>query len=173
MYCYRTPGVGRAAASDLPLSTILDFVDSNAGDGTVLSIADCVTNLLFPWLANFVGFDTGIALANTSAVDAALGTDAGATPQNGTCTMTGWAAADGATVTMTTPVVNAGMTMTMVLSSTPAFAGFVGYAITVCNFLNAHGFAFLTDSSGNAQGYLALVIPSGTRIAPTGEGLNQ
>ena len=169
------------AAAAAPFYATLDFIDSTAGTGVVATIGDCVTNLLYPWLVNVVGFDSGITIANTTADDAALGAGAGAIAQNGTCVVTGWPAgvAGAPTVSLTTPPINAGMTFATVLSSAnnPAFNGFVGYAIAQCNFLNAHGFAFITDGFGTAsptqaQGYLALII-AGPRVLPLGESLGQ
>ena len=44
----------------------------------------CATSLLFPFMTNQLGFDTGIAIANTSTDP--YGSNA-ATPQSGTCTL--------------------------------------------------------------------------------------
>jgi hypothetical protein len=45
--------------------------------------------------------------------------------------------------------------------------GFQGYIIATCEFQYAHGFAYITNGYGGvntqAQGYLALVLPSATR----------
>jgi hypothetical protein len=55
---------------------------------------------------------------------------------------------------------------------------FAGYIFAVCNFQFAHGFAFVEDGSpsGNAMGYLALVVDNRsavTRAATlTGEDLS-
>jgi len=138
-------------------------------------LAPCRTNLLFPFAANVVGFDTGIAIANTSKDPFGA---AGATAQSGTCTLNGFPSGGGAAVAATTPSVASGATFTTVLSSAsnPAFNGFSGYIIAVCNFQFGHGFGFVTNNFGVsapslAQGYLALVIPD-PNIQPGGRGAN-
>jgi hypothetical protein len=145
------------------------------GAVTAVSISDCVTNLLFPWVAvDAPGgtFDTGMAIANTT-MD--VFTTGSAVPQAGSCALTGFSMASGSTVTASLGPVVAGGTGTIVLSSVPAFAGFRGYVMAVCQFQNAHGFAFITQdnmtASGTSQGYLGLVIPSPTRIPRNPAGL--
>ncbi len=131
-------------------------------------VSPCTTNLLFPWLANIVGFDSGIAIANTSSdpFDPLLSSANRTVRQSGTCTLTGWRANDATTVSFTTPNIPTGTTFTMVLSgaANPMFNGFAGYVIARCNFQYAHAFAFLQDGVGLpaprlAEGYVALVIP--------------
>jgi hypothetical protein len=124
-----------------------------------ITSAPCATNLLFPFVVEGGGFDTGIAIANTS-LDP-FGTFS-ATAQAGTCTLTGWPAATGTpSVTFTTPSVAAGASWVSSMSTVTPFQGFVGYIIARCNFQFAHGYAFISDLGLNtfAQGYLALVIP--------------
>jgi len=143
-----------------------DFIDAGT-DFTAVGISDCVTNLLFPWTANVAGYDTGLAIANTTRDPFGVA-NGGAVAQAGSCTLTGYPAATGTpSVSFTSASVPAGAALTMVLSSTdnPAFNGFVGYIIAVCQFQNAHGFAYITDNFGvgapnTAQGYVALVIPN-------------
>jgi len=134
--------------------------------GNFLNVSKCVTNLLFPWVANTDTFDTGVAIANTSMdpfTPATLG-------QSGTITFYGFAQfASGGTaptpITFTTPVIEAGNTYAATASGVlTGFAGFRGYVIAVCQFQFAHGFAFLTGTYGSslpvvAEGYVALVIP--------------
>jgi hypothetical protein len=118
----------------------------------------CTTSLLFPFVTNQVGFDTGIAIANTS-------TDpfgsAGATAQAGTCTMNFYGAGAPSPSNVVSPNVPSGTVYTTVLSGIAA--GFQGYIIAQCSFQYAHGFAFITDgvgaNGGLSQGYLAGVIP--------------
>jgi len=155
-----------------------DFIDAGT-DFTAVGISDCVTNLLFPWTANVAGYDTGLAIANTTRDPFGVA-NGGAVAQAGSCTLTGYPAATGTpSVSFTSASVPAGAALTMVLSSTdnPAFNGFVGYIIAVCQFQNAHGFAYITDNFGvgapnTAQGYVALVIPnpSSTPRNPAGGG---
>lgn len=142
-----------------------DFIGIE-GSATAVSISDCVTNLLFPWIvvdAPGGTFDTGIALANTTKDVFISG---GAVPQSGSCTLTGFNFGTGAAVPFTSPLgpITAGETGAFVLSSDAALAGFRGYVIAVCQFQDAHAFAFITQQNmtpnGTSQGYLALVIPS-------------
>jgi len=124
----------------------------------------CTTSLLFPFVTNQLGFDTGIAISNTSTDP--FGT-LGATPQAGICTLYFYGAgapSPSAVVLPTTAAGNtiaSGTTGAVVLSSVAA--GFQGYVIAQCAFQYAHGFAFVTNGSGVngglSQGYLAGVIP--------------
>lgn len=164
-----------SAANDIPF-----FIDS----GTTLeavSISDCITNLLFPWVvADAPGgtFDTGMAFANTTKDVFSAGS---AVPQSGSCALTGFNAEDGSTVTTTVGPIPAGGTGTIVLSSVSAFEGFRGYVMAVCQFQGAHGFAFITQdnmtANGTSQGYLGLVIPNpsfaGNSRNPAGGGAGE
>jgi hypothetical protein len=140
------------------------FIETNAPQ-TVLSIIKCNTTILFPFVTNQAGFDTGLAISNTS--KDWLGTD----PQNGTCTIhyhgetTGGGAAP---ADQTSIVINGGEQLIFTLSggnTDQGIAGapdFQGYVIAVCEFQYGHGYAFITDGFGGipnlAQGYLALII---------------
>jgi large repetitive protein len=146
------------ASSSAPEPRFLDTSTSK----NAIAIGICRTVLLFPFVTNQAGFDTGIAISNTS-------TDPfGTTPQNGTCTENWFGAAAPATPT-TTPIVATGTSSTTLASIT--VPGFQGYMIAVCNFQYAHGFAFISDVGARnlAMGYLALVIPdpnlNGGRLA--------
>jgi hypothetical protein len=162
-----------ATATQAPQFT----TNTQATGGPVFGVSDCVTNLLFPWIvvdAPGGTYDTGMAIANTTA-DVFASTGGGAAAQSGTCTLTGFSMTDGSTVSTTTPTIVSGGTGAMVLSSVPAFAGFRGYVIAVCNFQDAHGFAFITQDNatpiGTSQGYLGLVIPNpalSSRVAANG-----
>jgi hypothetical protein len=129
----------------------------------------CQTNLLFPYVTNWAGFDTGIAIANTS-------TDPFGTPadrvQAGRCRLNYYGRlANGNPPTTTREEtdrdVAAGETITLVLSSGGGLGlagnpNFQGYIIAQCDFQFAHGFAFITDGpigqARVAEGYLALVL---------------
>lgn len=127
------------------------------------SISTCLTTLLFTFTTNQGGFDTGVAIANTSA------DPFGTSPQTGNCELnyyggtTGGGAAPSKQTT-TTPVAG-GSTLVFTLSSggtngIAATPGFQGYIIAICNFRYAHGFAFISDVGAQklAQGYLALIL---------------
>jgi hypothetical protein len=137
------------------------FLDTSTAKNAI-AIGICRTVLLFPFVTNQAGFDTGIALANTS-------TDPfGTTPQAGTCQLNWYGAAAPATPT-TTPSIPTATDLALLASTT--VPGFQGYMIAVCNFQYAHGFAFISDVGARnlAMGYLALVIPdpslNGGRLA--------
>jgi len=117
----------------------------------------CSTTLLFPFLTNQLGFDTGLTIANTT-TDPLGGS--GATPQSGLCTLNFYGTGAPSPSAVMTPSVPTGTVYTQVLSGIAA--GFQGYMIAQCTFQGAHGFAFITDGVGSAgglsQGYLAGVI---------------
>jgi hypothetical protein len=141
----------------------------------VFSIVVCQCNLLFPFVTNQAGFDTGIALANTT-VD-----PYGTTPQNGTVSIFyfGNTAGGGAPpAKQVTQVVPAGQELIFNLSGGGNFGvqatpGFQGYIITIANFQFCHAFAFISDVGATrlAEGYLAiqLDIPGLNRTGILGE----
>jgi hypothetical protein len=139
----------------------------------------CVTNLLFPFVTNQGGFDTGIAVINTSLDEVADDLPFNNHAQSGTCTFYffGVGPAGGAApAPQTSAVVNAGSMVAFSLqggtipggTGTSNFQGFQGYVIARCNFQLAHGFAFVTrvGVSELAHGYLALVMFEEDRFAP-------
>jgi len=160
------------------------FIDGGTTPLDVFTFAGvCHTLLLFPYLTNQAGFDTGIVIANTS-VDP-LGT----APQDGACTLFYYGFVGNhlavpvlqsplAAGVAVSPTVPAGAQLVMLLSAgggavNPMGAGaavactgcapisFQGYMIASCNFQFAHGYSFVSDTGATklAQGYLALVIP--------------
>lgn len=160
--------VERMGNTILPVPRFAARTESNSA----LTINACQTSLLFPYVTNWAGFDTGIAIANTSQ-------DPYGTPANrlqaGRCQMNYYGRlANGNPPTTTREEtdrdVAAGETITMVLSSGGGLglkgnANFQGYIIAVCQFRYAHGFAFITDGpigqARVAEGYLALVLDGG------------
>jgi hypothetical protein len=133
----------------------------------------CTTSLLFSFVTNQLGFDTGLAIANTSTDP--FGAN-GATPQAGTCTLNFYGDGAPSPANVPTPNIPSGTVYTQVLSGVAA--GFQGYMIAQCNFQYAHGFAFITDgvgaNGGLSQGYLAGVIPDVNQIPgrPANPGTN-
>jgi len=123
----------------------------------IITIAACQTDLLFTFLTNQAGFDTGFEIANTS-------TDPfGTAAQNGTCTLNWYGSGPAAGTATTTPSIASGGLYVNLVST--AAAGFQGYMIAVCNFQFGHGFAFISDGYGQpgrglSQGYLASIIPT-------------
>ncbi len=185
-----TLGSATANGSFAPISTVATasvtapeprFVDTGAPDLAVLSIGPCRTILLFPYLTNQAGFDTGVVVSNTSKDP--LGT----ANQAGACTLSFFGSKSGsalttAQATQVSPTVPAGSQLVMLLSTAGsvvnadgttaacatgacALPGFQGYMFAICDFQFAHGFAFVSDVGATklAQGYLALVIPDRTR----------
>lgn len=123
---------------------------------TLISVALCQTTLLYPWVTSEPGFDTGIAIANTTS------DPFGTRNQNGTCTLNFFGSGAGTTTTATTPTIATGTVYADQVSNLRP--GFRGYVIAVCNFQLAHGYALFSDTGIRnwATGYLALVVTTGT-----------
>jgi len=155
-------GTGTVNGSFAPISTattattgpIPRFADTSTAIN-LYTISTCATNLLFPFVTDQAGFETGIAISNTSQ------DPFGTSTQTGTCTLNFYGA--GAPAAVTTAAVAAGTTYTTLLTSVAP--NFSGYIIVRCNFQYAHGFSFLTHPAAHAMGYLALVIPDPPRAA--------
>ncbi len=179
-----TLGTALVNGSFAPISTVYTmsvsapeprFIDSGAGkDRTLFTIGPCRTILLFPYVTNQAGFDTGIAISNTSK------DPIGTTNQAGVCTLYYYGNTKGSTApsAQTSPSVPAGGHLVFGLSGgggvyadggayTECASGacvaplFQGYIFAICNFQYAHGYAFISDYGARllAQGYLALVVP--------------
>ena len=98
--------------------------------------------LLFPFVSNQVGFDTGIVIANTS-LD-----PFGHSGQNGTCTLDYYGA--NAPASQTSQEIRAGSLLVMTLSGggthgMPGAPNFQGYVIAKCTFPLARGYSVLSD----------------------------
>ncbi len=148
------PGIGtmQASACLAPITTVREELAKGsfpdvAARVNVMVIARCRTYLLFPFVTNQAGFDTGIAISNTSADP--LGTD----PQSGAVQLFyfGSTTADKALSQQTSVPVPGGQTMVFRLSDgNAAFKiagtpGFQGYIIAVCDFQYAAGYAQVTN----------------------------
>jgi len=163
-------GVSQVAISFAPVSTVqttsttapIPRFCSTAAPKTFFSINACTCDLLFPFVTNQAGFDTGIALANTS-LD-----PFGTSPQTGPVTLnyygstTGGGAAPPAAKSQAVP---AGQELIFTLSGGGNFGiaatpGFEGYIIAVAQFQYCHGFAFISDVGAQrlAEGYLAIQL---------------
>jgi len=153
------PGGGTFSASTLQGTALptprFAIVKTQQGQWTTIQL--CQTTLLYPFVTGASGFDTGIAVANTS------WDPFGTVNQTGSCKLYGYGvtvAAAGNTPLQTTvpgcdqisnplpgtncfPVVPAGQVGTVLASAT--LTGFQGYVIAVCNFQYAHGYAAVTD----------------------------
>src|SRR4029077_18317224 len=149
-------------------------------------IVKCACNLLFPYVVSTAGYDTGIAIANSS-TDPGATFGFAATPQSGAvqfwyygvgannsappatqCTNTASPGACPGTTNVPT-----GQVMTYVASSGSQqwgldnrAAGFVGYVITQAAFQYCHAFAYVSAlgagplTAGTSEGYLGLLLDS-------------
>jgi hypothetical protein len=140
----------------------------------------CSCNLLFPFVTNIAGFDTGIAIANTTA-----DTLNGLAPQSGPVTLTYYGTTTGGgaapATQVTTSSVPAGAELVFTLSSGGNYGilgtpGFEGYMVVRASFQYCHGFAAITDQGAQrlGEGYLALSLdlPVVTTV-PGPTGLNR
>jgi hypothetical protein len=159
-----------------PAATVPTFSNATPTAVNGVSIVLCQTTLLFPFVTNQLGFNTGVAIANTSSDNlVAPGfIKSVATPQSGTCqlyfygTNTGAPAANSSGVS-TLPDPNgslaSGSVSTFLIGNVAP--GYQGYMIAVCPFNYAHGYAFLTygfpNSNGVAEGYIAEVLGAADR----------
>jgi hypothetical protein len=136
------------------------FADTSGTTGNLVAnfftVNLCQTVLLFPYVTTVTGFETGLAIANTT-------TDPfKTTPQQGICNLY-WYNSNGSNPpTTATGIVNSGQTLTALASAT-GYAGpnFTGYMIAQCYFQLAHGTAVVTDFGAQkiVSVYLALVVP--------------
>jgi hypothetical protein len=155
------------------------FIPGQAPQNLFL-ISKCACNILYPYVVSQAGYDTGIALANTS-LDPGPTFGFFATPQAGTVTFFYFGQGPNGTAPpaaqTTNAVLPAGQVLTYVASSgNSAFgldnraAGFVGYVITQAQFQWCHAYAFIgalgagavTPGQGTvSEGYLGLQIDLG------------
>jgi len=171
--------------ADAPQPVIPRFTAGSATAQNLFSIAACSTNLLFPFVTNQAGFDTGIAISNTS--DDPFNGANGQNRNNGNCTINYYGSLPNnqplttAKETTTTPL-QYGQTLAMVLSTggtngLRGNAGMQGYIIAQCDFRFAHGFAFITDGpigqARVAEGYLAIVLDGVNTIRGNVNGESQ
>ncbi len=163
---YAPTYTGGSAAAASGTLTIPRFVTSTTWQGNIFRINICRTVLLYPYITNTSGYDTGYAISNTSMDPFGTGN------QQGTCSLNFYQGTNNPTP-IATPVIAAGTTWANLASiQVPNFGSGgptgAGYMIAVCNFQFAHGFAVVQDLGGRNFGmsYLALVVPdpgSGTR----------
>ena len=176
-------GTSQVAINFAPTSTIqttsstapIPRFCSVATPKNFFSINACTCDLLFPFVTNQAGFDTGVALANTS-LD-----PFGTTPQQGPVTLNYYGSTSGggaAPPAFKTQTVPAGQELIFTLSGggnfgVPATPGFQGYIIAVAQFQFCHAFAFISDVGAQrlAEGYVAiqLDLPVLNRTAQLGE----
>jgi hypothetical protein len=164
------------------------YAATEVGPTTIVSIPAANTTMLIPFAARIVssGYDTGIAIANTTTDPGAtvLGFVPVAVKQSGTITFYFYPQT-GTAFSLTTSSTSPGTGLTagslatggtytvllsQLLAAASAPADFTGYIIAMCNFTNSHGQYLISDFKGFTNGSQILVIPN-TRAAP--EGVNQ
>jgi hypothetical protein len=130
----------------------------------IFTIVNCATNLLYPFVSSVTGFNTGIAVANTSK------DPFGTVNETGICRVFFYGTTAGGGIDPTpqsfSKAVPSGQVATFNLLfggseyGIQPVVGFQGYVIISCNFRWAHGFAFVSDPSNlqTAHGYLALIM---------------
>ena len=126
----------------------------------------CQTTLLFPFMTNQAGFDTGFSIAST-ALDPTGTQTVIANPATPTCQL--YFYGDAAPTTLTAPLTIATGFSELHSTVSAEAPGFQGYMMAVCNFVYAHGYAFITDGfmgagRGLSEGYVANVIGNGQRL---------
>jgi len=164
------PGASTVNVSFAPLSNVgtasaVDPIPRFGDTSTPRAAFDinlCTCDLLFPFVTNQSGFDTGVALANTSLDPFGTG------PQQGTVKLYYFGSTAGGGVApppFVTQTVPAGQELIFNLSGggnfgVPAVPGFEGYIISVANFQYCHAFAFISDVGAQklAEGYLAIQL---------------
>ena len=151
-----TATAGALASSQF---TVPRFADTSTA-GNIFTVVPCTTTLMFPFVTNQAGFDTGMAIVNTTS------DPFGTKPQSGTCALNFFG--QNAPPLFTTPSIPSGNNIAAAgnwafMASTIA-PNFEGYMIAVCQFQLAHGYGFVTDLGAQklAEGYVALVVTTGT-----------
>jgi hypothetical protein len=157
-----------------PTLPVPRFIPGTAFD--FINIQKCSCNILFPFVASALGYDTGLAIANTSQDP---GSTFGflATPQPGTVQLWYYGDMDkGQAVPgpQTSSAVQPGHVLTYVLSTGSTqygldgrAAGLTGYMIAQAQFQYCHAYAFISaigagpTSPGTSEGYLGIILDRG------------
>lgn len=190
----RLSALVKVAAGALALCVVMVTVTSAQGNGiperlsrietllgqileSIMSEPPAVENttrLLFPFVSNQAGFDTGVSVSNTG-LDSS-----GTVGKSGTCTVRyyGQVAGGGAVPApqTTNAAIPVGGQLVFLLSGGGTFGiagapGFQGYIEIDCAFPFAHGFGFLSDAGARslATTIPVLVLPT-QRTAPESAG---
>ena len=136
--------MGTVTVSYDPVSTVSTDDDIpryvSGPTNNVLEINDCTTTLMFPFVTNKLGFNTGLVITNAS-------------DGSGSCAI-GYSGADAPDDMMSQPIAGGAQWINLVSNIAPDFQG---YVTASCEFRDAYGFAFITDAEATlAQGYLAV-----------------
>jgi hypothetical protein len=189
-----TPGSITVTATMFPLGAAVEangtptatngyptFVQADVGPVSIVNVVAASTTLLVPFAVRDLGFDTGIALANTTADPFGTSGGGGATAQSGTIRLDFFprlsAGGAGTPFSLTTSAaarpglglsadgtLSAGATWTVLLSELLTAAGqtgpFTGYIFLQTNFLLAHGAPFVSDFRNFTSFTPMLVLPN-------------
>jgi hypothetical protein len=122
------------------------------------------TSILFPYIVNGVGFDTGLVITNTT-LDTGVFDSAG---QTGTCSAFFYKYPGRNPPSITSPVLHPGAQWIFTLSD--AAPGFQGYALVKCGFAEAYGVAVISDPGGSKSisTYTGTVLQERPRASPPG-----
>jgi len=140
-------------------------------NSNIFNVVKCQTSLLFPYVTNVTGYETGMAVSNTSLDPFSTVTSAGA------CSMYFYGANQPAAAIALKDPVSGATTIAagQMIANTASALGLVnfnGYAIAVCDFQYAHGFAFVQNRTQTlGMGYLPLVMVGGTGGNGRGQAL--
>lgn len=169
------------AASFAPRSDVLEassrapvprFTAPASSAAASVDLAACGTTLLFPFVSNQAGFDTGLVITHGS-----LQSLTGALErQTGSCDLHYYGASStGETVLLTqhsTPL-NPSEQLVFTLSGGNPVQNilgteqFQGYVVAVCGYPGARGYVFISDGFGGladlAMGYIAPIVPVDAR----------
>jgi hypothetical protein len=160
-----------AAAAAASGSLVLPRFADTSTAANLLTIVQCTTNLLFPFITNQAGFDTGVALMNTTSDPWGTGAQAG------TCSLYFYGNNVPSPNPFVTPVIPTGNTSApagnWAFMASNIATNFEGYMIAICNFQLAHGYAFVSDLGAQklAHGYLALILTNGVNKRSATEAL--
>ena len=125
--------------------------------------------LLFPYITNQAGLDSGIVIANTSSDPFGIN---GATPTAGSCTLNFYGGTTASPTTPPAPVSTFNIAAGTVYANTVSQIAptFQGYVIATCNFSNAAGLAFVADVGARtialSETPELLTLPRATTVRP-------
>jgi len=174
------------------------FQEADLGPVTIGTITAATTSLLIPYGVTVGSYDTGIALANTTADPFGGSATGGATPASGTITFTlyprlptGGAGTPISVTSSSTKIFGAGLSSDGTLAAGATFtglvggdilpaagasasAGFFGYIFIQTNFIDAHGAAYIFNGAGFTSSTPVLVVPNTQAVSRNigGENLN-
>jgi hypothetical protein len=128
-------------------SSIVRFSDQQSAFTATVSVTACTTRLLFPFVTNMAGFDTGVYLLNGGQSESSN------SGQIGSCTVrffNGSTSGTTAVKAATLPSQGPGQSFSFTVSDpTLGLPGFQGYVIANCPFQYAYGLAYIMSAYGS------------------------